>query len=85
MGENYCLSPQVECPRLVGEGYEKCKTICNQLGHAEEIALMKALEARVDLKNASVVIGHSHACDNCDSLLTKYGVGEIKFLGDNYD
>ena len=39
IGTNACASPQAECPRTEGEGYEKCKTVCGQYGHAEETAV----------------------------------------------
>lgn len=41
-GTNDCRTPQVACPRLPGEGYEKCRTVCDQEGHAEVMALRAA-------------------------------------------
>jgi hypothetical protein len=38
IGENWCDTPQETCPRVDGEGYEKCTTVCDQVGHAEEVA-----------------------------------------------
>lgn len=82
-GENYCLSPQVTCPREEGEGYEKCKSVCFQIGHAEEVAIMGALLDGADLKGAEAIIGHERVCDNCSNLLTKYKITDIKFKGMN--
>jgi len=84
-GENYCLVPQDKCPRELGEAYEKCKTICFQIGHAEEVALMKALESGADLDGARAIIGHDRICDNCRELLTRNGITDYKFTGMIYD
>jgi len=80
-GENFCLVPQTECPREEGEGYEKCKTICFQIGHAEEVAIMEAMKHEADLQAAKVIIGHERICDNCEELLTKHGITNIIFTG----
>lgn len=80
-GENYCLVPQEVCPRDTGEGYEKCKTICFQIGHGEEVALMKALESGADVKDAKAIVGHERICDNCKSLLMKNGITDIECTG----
>jgi deoxycytidylate deaminase len=80
-GENYCLVPQLECPRLEGEGYEKCKSICFQIGHAEEVAIMHALHAGANLKGATAIIGHDRVCANCSNLLTSHGITTIKLTG----
>lgn len=82
-GENHCLVEQLSCPRLDGEGYEKCKTVCFQIGHAEEVAVMFALKAKANLVGATAIIGHERICDNCKNLLTYHGITDIKFLGMN--
>ena len=75
VGGNWCVTPQLTCPREVGEGYEKCTTICNQLGHAEEVALKEAGNAA---KGATAYLeGHGYACRSCQEQL--FGAG-IKFL-----
>jgi hypothetical protein len=75
VGGNWCENPQPKCPRAPGEGYEKCKTICKQLGHAEEVARMlagdKAVGARAYLE------GHRHACENCQVVLFGAGVESL--------
>jgi deoxycytidylate deaminase len=71
-GSNRCHSPQTTCPRAPDEGYEKCRSICHQTGHAETMAIWNAAERGVDL-NADdhglrlVVVGHHRACDMCAS------------------
>ena len=75
VGRNWCLNPQEKCPRLPGEGYEKCKLICHQVGHAEETAVIQAGDKA---KGATAYIeGHTYACDNCQSVLLKAGVVAI--------
>jgi deoxycytidylate deaminase len=71
-GENYCNNPQLICPRGVGEGYEKCSTICKQVGHAEVVALEKA--GKKALGATAVLIGHDHFCRECQIALFDTGV-----------
>lgn len=72
IGENLCQTPQRFCPRLPGEGYEKCKTVCNQLGHAEVLAVQAAGE---HAKGAMAILtGHDHACADCQRTLFAAGV-----------
>lgn len=75
VGENWCENPQPSCPREPGEGYEKCKNICRQVGHAEEVAVMlagdKARGARAYLE------GHTYACMNCQHTLLGAGVRSL--------
>lgn len=71
-GTNDCRNPQPSCPRLPGEGYEKCKTICDQEGHAEEIAL-KAAGDKAKGAIASLE-GIGHYCKNCQIKLFAAGV-----------
>lgn len=71
-GMNACRSPQQTCPREDGEGYDKCKTICRQLGHAEDMALRLAGD---DARGGRVVVvGHTAACAGCRALLAEAGV-----------
>ena len=72
-GSNDCDKPQVKCPRIGNEGYEKCKTICQQQGHAEEMALADAGEH--DLNGATAyMFGTTHFCENCQKALFGAGV-----------
>jgi len=72
LGENRCRNAQAVCPRSPGEGYEKCISICDQVGHAEcdavSLAGPKAKGARAYL------IGHTYACQNCQETLFDAGV-----------
>lgn len=72
-GENYCEQPQDVCPRLPGEDYHKCRTICRQVGHAEQVAVRNA--AGKDLSGAvAVLIGHTYFCADCQHALFDAGV-----------
>lgn len=77
VGENVCRNPQPVCPREPEEGYEKCVSVCAQVGHAEVVALTQALH-RVHLSSLRggklYVEGHDHACPNCRSLAGLLGV-----------
>lgn len=80
-GTNACETPQNACPRLEGEGYVKCKTICSQYGHAEEMALKEARDHNADLKGASAHIkGIGHYCRLCQHKLTNAGVKTLEFI-----
>jgi deoxycytidylate deaminase len=75
IGRNDCANPQPVCPRDPGEGYEKCKTVCDQRGHAEEQALALAGEKA---KGARAYIeGHTWACQNCQVALFAAGVASL--------
>lgn len=75
VGENVCMTPQETCPRVGDEGYEKCKTVCNQVGHAEEVAAYLIRNNNQPL--ISYITGHTNYCQNCESILRKVGV--VKF------
>lgn len=75
-GDNSVKNPQETCPREPGEDYTKCKTICNQPGHAEEMAL-RAAEG-YDLTGARATIsGIDHLCKSCQKQLYAAGVKEF--------
>lgn len=79
-GENDCANPQTTCPRLPGEGYEKCKTVCQQDGHAELVALRKAKlgDAGSSLWGASAHIrGHHWLCEPCGLALKEAGISKV--------
>jgi len=83
-GENWCENPQPECPREPGEGYDKCHAVCQQLGHAEEVALDMARAAGFTLKDAvAVIAGHEHVCNGCRAALAAAGVKK-RILGDEW-
>jgi deoxycytidylate deaminase len=72
--ENLCWNAQETCPREPGEGYEKCQSICQQMGHGEERAIGAALLAGADVRGATCYVGHHYACAACESLANKLGV-----------
>jgi len=78
IGQNWCANPQQECPRgnmPTGTGYELCREVCHQIGHAEVVACMIAGEAA---KGATMYLaGHYYACDNCKRVAKEHGIKEI--------
>lgn len=75
VGENLCLNPQSKCPRESGEGYEKCSSICRQIGHAEEVAIRLAGSYA---KGAEAYLeGHTYACKNCQEIMFGAGVRSL--------
>lgn len=78
VGTNWCETPQAVCPRAPGEDYTKCKTICNQQGHAELDALKKAgIYAR---GSTATLHGHTHYCRDCQESLFKAGVTSLAII-----
>lgn len=81
VGTNACNNPQPDCPRAPGEGYEKCKSVCHQQGHAEEQAVAAARAEGVDLTGAyALITGHTYVCQNCQHTL--FGAG-VRWIGVN--
>lgn len=77
-GENDCANPQSVCPRLPGEGYEKCQTICQQAGHAEIEALRAAGPTA---RGAHAVLsGHYWMCEPCGAALRDAGVASLTII-----
>ena len=76
VGRNDCRNPQVVCPRLPGEGYEKCKTICDQIGHAEEVALMEAGDMAQG--GTAVLSGIGYYCRECQLKLFAAGIKNLR-------
>lgn len=77
-GENSCEFPQKTCPRAKGEDYTKCKTICNQGGHAEIEAIKKAKTRGLDMKGATAeIFGHYYCCKDCAAALCAEGINRI--------
>ena len=79
LGTNDCENPQEVCPRLPGEGYEKCRLICQQGEHAE-IQALKAAKG-IDLRGAvATVSGHYYICEPCGRALRQAGVGRVNIV-----
>jgi len=72
VGTNYCHNAQSACPRLPGEGYEKCRSICDQAGHAEVVAI--ALAGDKANGSRAYLQGHTYACQACQEALFAAGV-----------
>ena len=82
IGTNYCAYPQRKCPRgnmPSGVGYELCRDICKQTGHAEVNAVKAA--GRNAIGGTLYLIGHSYICDKCKMLLKKAGVKKTYIAG----
>jgi deoxycytidylate deaminase len=78
---NRCDNPQLACPRLPGEGYAKCESVCMQDGHAEIQALRAAREWRLDLRDGhATLVGHDYACEHCCKALKAAGVRSVTIL-----
>lgn len=80
VGENLCENPQTVCPRdaagyKTGEGYELCKSICNQGSHAEVAAINLAGDACSG--STLYLTGHTYACDSCKSAAFGAGISSI--------
>lgn len=75
VGENWCKNPQEVCPRLPGEDYEKCKTICEQEGHAEQVAVRLAGDSARGSR--AYLVGHSYACMHCQHALFGAGIKSL--------
>jgi len=77
-GDNGCRNPQEVCPRAPGEGYEKCRTICQQKGHAEVNAVIAASIVGASLEGAKATVGgHYYVCEHCARTLRDQGVATI--------
>jgi deoxycytidylate deaminase len=78
VGTNCCLDAQKECPRqgmATGIGYELCKEICKQTGHAE----VNACKAAGENANGGTLylVGHTYCCTNCLAHIREHGIDKI--------
>ena len=68
-----------ECPRKnsnTGEDYDKCRNICGQIGHAEEMAC--EIAGKENCKDATLyLIGHTYACIHCKLKMREYGIKQL--------
>ena len=77
IGTNDCRRPQLTCPREPGEGYGKCRTICDQPAHAEMVALARAGQrARGAI---GFLEGIGRVCIECQAALDAAGVRSVVF------
>ena len=78
VGSNWCENPQIKCPRLKDENYEKCKTICKQHIHAEIDACLKASN---DANGGTLYLFvHTYCCDNCVEFMVDYGIKKVMII-----
>lgn len=81
IGRNDCLNPQDVCPRgdmPSNVGYELCRDVCRQEGHAEVMAIRAAGD---DAEGASLTLrGHIAVCPACMSACNAAGIAHIHVL-----
>lgn len=71
------------CPRVThncptGTGYEFCKSVCNQEGHAEIMAIRSALNVDSNLEGCDLYLeGHWWICENCWNEIIKVGIKNV--------
>lgn len=80
VGENLIDTTETSCPRVTagcetGEGYEICRDVCNQSGHAEVEACKQA--GSLAKGGTLHLYGHTYACDDCIKTCKEYGIGGI--------
>lgn len=79
---NYTMRPQAVCPRAgmrTGEGYEMCRDICQQAGHAEVNALRLAGAAASG--GTLYLSGHSYICESCQGAADAAGIARTVLVG----
>lgn len=76
LGTNRCRTPQPACPRLPGEDYTKCRTVCHQECHAEVDALQQAGD---DARGGTMWVAYHYVCDACRIVLQAHDV-QIQLL-----
>lgn len=78
IGTNWCNKPQKKCPRIhmkSGEGYEMCRNVCQQSGHAESNACRSA---GYDASGGTLyLIGHIYCCEDCKRDMRDVGIKKV--------
>jgi deoxycytidylate deaminase len=78
VGTNYVRNAQPVCPRAdmaTGVGYELCRDVCDQSGHAEPNAIAAAGDAA---RGGTLYLeGHTYACEPCKAACATAGIVEI--------
>lgn len=75
VGENVVRNPQEVCPRAElprRTGYDRCQTVCDQVGHAEVVALQAAGPDAAGC--TAYVENRDYVCRECQSALVAAGV-----------
>ncbi len=76
------------CPRYeqgcgTGEGYELCKNICKQTGHAETTAIDDCLGQNNNPAHADLYLfGHWWCCENCWNTIIHHNISTVFLLKD---
>jgi len=71
------------CPRVVhncptGTGYEFCKTVCQQEGHAEVMAVHDAVTNENHIAGADLYLdGHWWCCEPCWNKMIDAGINRV--------
>jgi deoxycytidylate deaminase len=77
-GTNWCANALPACPRLPGEDYTKCRTICQQSGHAEINALELARKSGIYVRGGRAMLsGHYWICEPCGRALKEAGIATV--------
>ena len=67
-----------ECPRDKGEGYDKCKDVCHQHGHAETEAIKEGKRLGLELKKANLYLtGHYRVCSDCQKACDEHDINVV--------
>jgi deoxycytidylate deaminase len=68
VGSNLIRNDHIEeCPRKnskTGKDYDKCRYVCHQIGHAEEVVIDNAEEYSC-IGATLYLIGHTYCCKDC--------------------
>ncbi len=77
------------CPRVVqncptGTGYEYCRSVCEQEGHAEVMAIRDVLKNCHDPRGADIYLeGHWWICEPCWNEIIKAGINRVFLRNDS--
>lgn len=78
VGTNACRRPQTVCPRAdypSGEGYEICFSVCDQIGHAEAVAIGLAGDSA---RGSTLYLENKGSpCARCQAKIEKAGVALV--------
>ena len=88
-GSNKIANDVKACPRVeqgskTGEGYELCKSICNQGAHAEVNAIEKALKLNKTIADSTLYLfNHYYCCDSCVNSMKDVGISKAIIFDNN--
>jgi deoxycytidylate deaminase len=72
------ICPRVEKGSKTGTDYHFCKEICQQEGHAEEMAIKVARKKGLDTKGADLYLfGHWWCCKPCWEAMESAGIKNV--------